>query len=91
MRGDVLGTWNWKRFSEEQPKDNLYIYVYYNSILSVGKVSEYTQKALNECYWCYVYMPDAPKIEKKLTLEDRLECLEKIVNEIKELVEELVS
>ena len=62
-------------------------YYFYNvdvDVISIEKNERLNLGACEDDYWCYVFMPDAPKIEKKKTLEERIERLELFLRAIAE-------
>lgn len=79
---DKFGQFDWKCCKDDKPTHQSWIYIYYADIPD-GDV-EIIQE--NDCsfddytYWCYVFIPDPPKIEKNTTLEERISYLEKTLS-----------
>ena len=78
---DEFGSWIWYCWKDKKPDDGEYIYVYWSDYpeyeVDIGKPEEFNVSLDENTYWCYVYIPDKPKIEEKLSLEYRIEKLEK--------------
>jgi hypothetical protein len=75
---DKFGQFEWHCWKDRKPIENQYIY-FYDSCdgigeISVGCANEYSSD--DDCYWCYVFIPNPPKIEKKLSLEERVGIIE---------------
>jgi len=60
-----------------QPEFNRYVYTYFpggGPGVDISIASDVSWD--DEDYWCYVFIPDEPRIEKKITLEERVAWLE---------------
>lgn len=79
---DNFGEFEWKNYKDVQPEANMYVYVYFvdEDEVDIGLAKEYDWAG--DMYWCYVYMPDVPKIEKKedICLSVRVENMENFIN-----------
>lgn len=75
MKGE-FGSFVWNCYKDSQPESNLFVYVYFDSEhgVDVGLAGDYDWN--DNMYWCYVYIPDAPVIEKEMTLEERIDTIE---------------
>jgi hypothetical protein len=73
-----FGEFKWNCYKDVIPSQGVFLYFFDSGDIigniSIGCAHEYAWE--DDCYWCYVYMPDAPVIEKKLTLEERVDLLE---------------
>jgi len=74
-----FGQFEWHCWKDKKPDEDKYIYVYIcdediKDTVDIGTADEYSWD--ENMYWYYVFMPDAPKIEKELSLEDRIKSLE---------------
>lgn len=87
----------WNCYKDVKPESGRYVYVIdptdIDDEIDIGRPSHYTW--LDTYYWCYVYIPDAPRRTKLeacstlkdcsndyiLALESRIELLEKLVQE----------
>lgn len=69
---------DWKWAKNCQPISDRYIYVFHEDHPEVRVyVINSSSLDLDEYdYWCYVFIPDAPQIEKKTSIEERLDKLE---------------
>ena len=86
---DKFGQFDWKCWKDEKPDSDKYVYTYFPDHAENEEVDIQIAEDVNwddEDYWCYVFIPDAPKVEKNMTLEDRFDRLE---SRIEKLLEEL--
>lgn len=90
---EKFGEFDWKCWKDEKPEDG-YIYIFHadHPDWGVEIVTTYDTIFDDFTHWCYVFIPDPPKIEKRklepcnqlrdcsnnyiLALEDRIEKLE---------------
>ncbi len=74
----TFGSFIWNCWKDVKPDPEKYIYANFPNLRNkvyVGTEDFFRWDDMS--YWCYVFIPDAPKIEKKMTLEERIEKLEK--------------
>jgi hypothetical protein len=79
-----FGEFKWTCFKDAKPELYKQIY-FYDAFDGIGEVTIGLSGVCehdDNCYWCYVYMPDPPKVEEKLTIEERLNKLEQIFHDI---------
>lgn len=79
---EKFGQFDWKCWKDEKPDEDMPIYAYrediVSDVVSVGYEGDFHMN--DNTYWCYVFIPDAPKIEKNMNerigrLEHRLQSL----------------
>lgn len=77
---DKFGQFDWKCFKDEEPEYGRFVYAYMpwgEESIDIGKAEDFNFRDTD--YWCYVFIPDAPKIEQK---EDKDVCIFKEVSSI---------
>ena len=80
---DRLDNFIWFCYKDKQPENNMIVYVYFpgETGVDVGLANDYEWD--DDMYWCYVFIPDAPRVEKKdeerMSLEERVSVLEQVV------------
>jgi hypothetical protein len=86
---DKFGEFKWNCYKDTHPKSGMHVYVY--DIERKGDEID-IDVAENFCwedsyYWCYVYMPDAPVIEKKeeATISDLCKVMYTLQEKIKRI------
>jgi hypothetical protein len=101
---DKFGSWIWYCWKDKKPDDGEYIYVYWSDYpeyeVDIGKPEEFNVSLDENTYWCYVFMPDIPKISKidnkcafdKINeLEDRINKLNIIISDMTESHDRLLN
>ncbi len=80
-----MSEFKWNCYKDLKPERDMYVYTYFpeyrtNGVgIDVG-IDLAKNIGWDDCdYWCYVFIPNPPKIEEKLTLEERIERLEKLI------------
>jgi len=77
---EKFGQFTWNNYKDVKPAEDKYIYAFFpeeGGEVYVGMEEEFAWEG--ECYWCYVFIPDAPKIEKMMTIEERMDAMEKML------------
>lgn len=63
---EKFGQFNWKCWKDEKPDEDKPVYVYADDIegdrVSVGYIDDFHVN--EDVYWCYVFIPDAPRLCK---------------------------
>jgi hypothetical protein len=98
---DKFGQFEWHCWKDRKPDKDKYLYIHiydedFKDSVDIGQLTDYDWD--DNFYWCYVYMPESPKIEKKklepcnqlrdcsnnyiLSLENRIEKIESLLNKV---------
>ncbi len=94
---DKFGQFEWKCYKDTQPEPQRFVYTYFPDYQGLEATTSGVDISIaedvnwdDEDYWCYVFIPDAPKIEKEMKLEDRVDKLELSVSRLETLLYRLL-